>query len=117
LGETLWPDEDWDAVRSRIRRTLSSLRRDLSANGDSVHTVCGERDSIWLNPESVIVDVEQFAGALLQANRASGPESVSRLESASACSGTSWERCRPRKRAGSTRKCAMGGARLRYRPQ
>src|SRR5437870_4504502 len=33
LAQQLWPDEDWDATRNRLRQALSSLRHDLEPEG------------------------------------------------------------------------------------
>ncbi len=83
LGEMLWPDEEWSAVRSRLRQALSSLRQDLLAHGAPPDLLNTERDAVRLHPEAVGVDVAEFSSALARARLAADPsETVSSLREA-----------------------------------
>lgn len=61
LAEQLWPDEDGDATRSRLRTVLWELRRVLEPEGTPPGTVLiAERAEIRLAPTTCTTDVEEF---------------------------------------------------------
>jgi len=80
LAEQLWPGEEWDAIRNRLRQALSSLRHDLEppdgtrssatdeAATDSV--LITNRAEVSMDPAAVTTDVLEFESALSDAARA-----------------------------------------------
>src|SRR5690348_17046070 len=51
LAEQLWPDEDAEAVRNRLRQALSSLRRELEPpNTPNGAVLIADRAEVSLNP-------------------------------------------------------------------
>src|SRR5258708_39766536 len=65
LAEQLWPGEDWDAIRNRLRHALSCLRHDLEpefTTGSSV--IFADRSNIRLNPSAGVTDVAEFDASL-----------------------------------------------------
>jgi DNA-binding SARP family transcriptional activator len=75
LAEQLWPDEDWDATRNRLRQGLSSLRQSLEPGGTCEQSVLlTDRAEARLDPERVTTDVAEFEAALARAGSADAPE-------------------------------------------
>ena len=75
LAEQLWPDEDWDATRNRLRQALSSLRQTLEPDGSIEHSVLlTDRTDARLDPAAVTTDVEEFEAALASAAASSNPQ-------------------------------------------
>jgi DNA-binding SARP family transcriptional activator len=72
LAEHLWPDEDPEATRSRLRQALSSIRRTLapSATGS---VLLADRSEVRLDPAAVITDVAEFEDFLRLADKAPDP--------------------------------------------
>lgn len=62
LADLLWSDSDGEHARNSLRQTLSILRRSLTRAG--VDVIQSRKDIIGLNPETVGVDVEEFAAVL-----------------------------------------------------
>src|SRR5687768_10262390 len=61
LAEQLWPDEDWDATRNRLRQALSSLRQTLEPGGSLERSVLlTDRSDARLDPTGVRTDVDMF---------------------------------------------------------
>lgn len=76
LAEQLWPGEDWDAIRNRLRHALSSLRHDLEPESTPDGAVLvADRSEVRLNPSAVTTDVAEFDAALKRA--ASSPDLIS----------------------------------------
>jgi DNA-binding SARP family transcriptional activator/transposase-like protein len=74
VAEQLWPEEDWDATRNRLRQALSSLRRELEPPGTPDHSVLvADRSHVWLNPAAVMTDVAEFEAALQAAAQSTDP--------------------------------------------
>jgi DNA-binding SARP family transcriptional activator len=82
LAEQLWPEEDWDATRNRLRQALSSLRRDLELlrpaadapeAGERDGVLLADRADVRLNAAVVTTDVAEFESALRAAGRAADP--------------------------------------------
>ena len=64
----LWPDEDPDLTRNRLRVGLSTLRRRLEPPGIPSGTVLvADRQKIRLHPESFASDVSRFESAFTEA--------------------------------------------------
>ena len=77
LAEQLWPEEDWDATRNRLRQALSSLRQTLDPGGSIENSVLlTDRSEARLDPAAVTTDVQEFEAALAAAAAAPGPEEV-----------------------------------------
>ncbi len=76
LAEQLWPGEDWDAIRNRLRHALSSLRHDLEPEGmPDGAVIFADRSEVRLNPSAVATDVAEFEAALTRAARSADPGS------------------------------------------
>jgi DNA-binding SARP family transcriptional activator len=82
MAEQLWPDEDWDATRNRLRQALSSLRQDLEPRapgaspagpGTESSLLLADRADVRLNPAVVTTDVLEFEAGLRSAARADEP--------------------------------------------
>src|SRR5438105_1404695 len=59
LAEMLWPDEDADATRDRLRQALSALRRALEPDGTAAGSVLhADRSEVSLAEDAVSTDVE-----------------------------------------------------------
>src|SRR5436309_2668618 len=84
LAEQLWPDEDAEAVRNRLRQALSSLRRELEPpNSSNGSVLISDRSEIALNPAAVTTDVAEFDAAIAAASKTADPkEQVSLLRQA-----------------------------------
>src|SRR5437773_7113587 len=68
LAEQLWPDEDWDAIRNRLRHALSSLRHDLEPDGKTDgEVIVADRSEVRLNPAAIRTDVAEFEDAIKNA--------------------------------------------------
>src|SRR5262249_10345975 len=85
LAEMLWPEEDPDATRVRLRQALAALRRalyplpppgsdrgagDVSCGGD---VLIADRADVRLDPGSITTDVVEFELVVRQAGRTSNP--------------------------------------------
>jgi DNA-binding SARP family transcriptional activator len=71
LAEQLWPDEDWDATRNRLRQALSALRRELEPpEVTSGSVLIADRNDVRLAAGSVVIDTAQFETALRNAGSA-----------------------------------------------
>ena len=65
LAEQLWPDEDWEAIRNRLRHALSALRHELERDRSSDEPVLlTDRSNVRLNPSAVATDVADFEAAI-----------------------------------------------------
>src|SRR5438128_3063755 len=54
LAEQLWPDEEWDVSRNRLRQGLSSLRQTLEPGGSLENSVLlTDRSDARLDPAAV----------------------------------------------------------------
>jgi DNA-binding SARP family transcriptional activator len=80
LVELLWPECDPEVGRHRLRKALSSLRRELEPAGTVPGSVIlADRDTVQLSP-ACVTDVAEFEAALRAAGRAgSSPQGVERL--------------------------------------
>ncbi|HLK60968.1 MAG TPA: AAA-like domain-containing protein, partial [Chthonomonadaceae bacterium] len=68
IAEHLWPGEDWEATRGRLRQTLSWLRRHLEPPGTPEGSVLlADRAEMRLDPRFVVTDVADFDAALRSA--------------------------------------------------
>jgi DNA-binding SARP family transcriptional activator len=76
LIELLWPECDPETGRRRLRKALSSLRRQLGppagANRDSGEILLADRATVQLKP-ACDTDVARFEAILQAASRAGGP--------------------------------------------
>jgi len=71
LVDLLWPEDEAAAARHSLRTALSALRRDLERNqGTKTTVVLADHFSAGLNPAEVTTDVEEFEGAISQAQQA-----------------------------------------------
>ncbi len=83
LAEWLWPDEDPEATRSRLRQALSALRRALEAPPIVPGSIfLADRTQVRLNPDAVTTDVAEFEAALQEAQTAAPTERVRLLTGA-----------------------------------
>ena len=91
LLERLWPDEDPEMTRMRLRQALAALRRVLEPAGDDAsknNFLLTDRLQVQLSPQSVTTDVAAFEVAVQSAARAgSVPERVTHLQQALALYG------------------------------
>jgi DNA-binding SARP family transcriptional activator len=72
LIEILWPGEEWEPARNKLRIALSSLRRQLEPPGVPAGSVLlADRLSVQMNPAAITTDVAQFEAALQAASQAS----------------------------------------------
>src|SRR5690349_6028661 len=72
--ERLWPEEDPEATRVRLRTVLASLRRVLEPPGTAAGSVLiADRVTVQLRPAAVAVDVAEFDTALRGAASAPSP--------------------------------------------
>jgi DNA-binding SARP family transcriptional activator len=72
LAEQLWPEEDWEATRSRLRQALYYLRRHLEPPGTPEGSVViADRAEVRLDSGQVTTDVAQFDSALQSAAQSS----------------------------------------------
>lgn len=70
LMELLWPDEDPDATRTRLRQVLTTLRRTLSSFGpEEAEVLRADRTVVQLDPRLVTTDVGEMEAALRTATR------------------------------------------------
>jgi DNA-binding SARP family transcriptional activator len=77
LAEMLWPDEDLDATRDRLRQALAAIRRALETAGvDDGAVLVTDRSDVGLVTGRVITDVEQFICASKSAEKATDPQSA-----------------------------------------
>src|SRR5260370_26495982 len=61
LIDILWPEDDIDSARQKLRLALTSLRRQLEPPGVSPGTVImAGRATVHLNPAAVTTDQTQF---------------------------------------------------------
>jgi predicted ATPase/DNA-binding SARP family transcriptional activator len=71
LTALLWPDDELDAARHKLRMALSSLRRQLEPPGVPAGAVIvSSRTTVQLNPEAVSTDMAEYESALQAAYRA-----------------------------------------------
>jgi DNA-binding SARP family transcriptional activator/TolB-like protein len=75
LAEQLWPGEDPDATRPRLRQALAALRRALEPPGTPAGRVLiADRATVRLDPQTVITDVAEFERALRDAAQAASSD-------------------------------------------
>jgi DNA-binding SARP family transcriptional activator len=73
LAEQLWPNEEENAVRNRLRQALTSLRHILEPDGLQTGAVLiASRSDVRLAPSSFSTDVGEFECALSEARAACG---------------------------------------------
>jgi ATP/maltotriose-dependent transcriptional regulator MalT/DNA-binding SARP family transcriptional activator len=90
LMEALWPEEPPEGSSNRLSVALSIVRTvlDPARRHGTQHFVTGEGDSVWLNLDTLEVDVERFVrsgpAALAAARRSEGDEVLMELEAAEA---------------------------------
>src|SRR5881275_651857 len=84
LLELLWPEEDPEATRVRLRTVLARLRHVLEPPGVPPESVLfADRASVQLRPAAVTTDVIRFEATLRRAREAASPgERVSLLAEA-----------------------------------
>src|SRR5579862_7033661 len=71
LAEQLWPEEEAETTRSRLRQALSTLRRLLEPAGVPEHSILvAGRNEVRLNSAAVTTDVAEFEAALRSATQA-----------------------------------------------
>src|SRR5439155_17880127 len=74
LAEMLWPDEDVEATRDRLRQALAAIRRGIESDGIRKGSVLvADRAEVALSAAEVITDVEQFEQKLLSAGKEVDP--------------------------------------------
>lgn len=76
-----WPDADPQAGRQNLSQSLSELRRRLEAPHDC-EFVFASRETVWLERDLLVTDVEDFEAALRLARSTTGAEHVVSLERA-----------------------------------
>jgi predicted ATPase/DNA-binding SARP family transcriptional activator len=70
LVDWLWPEDDPDVSRHKLRMALSSLRRQLEPPGvPSGSVIIADRNSVQLNAAAVQIDVAEFESRLQAALR------------------------------------------------
>jgi DNA-binding SARP family transcriptional activator len=89
LMEALWPEQSPGPLGNRLSVLLSTVRAVLDPDKryEQDRFVAADRNAIWLQRESMSVDVEEFltaAGAALQQLREGDPEAHTRLVAAEA---------------------------------
>ena len=68
----IWPDDDPEAARTKLRIALSALRRQLEPPGTTPGSVImADRLSVQLNPQATRTDTREFEDALRVAERES----------------------------------------------
>lgn len=83
LAEQLWPDEDPEATRNRLRQALSTLRRLLEPAGTPAGSVLiAGRNEARLNPTAVTTDVAEFEAAIKSAENPNQAASIQALRQA-----------------------------------
>ena len=71
LTEILWPENDPQATRNRLRVALNSLRRQLEPPGAASGSILkADRATIHLNPAAFHTDVQEFEAAIKAASKA-----------------------------------------------
>ncbi len=79
LAEQLWPDEENEATRSRLRTAIWALRRILESSTVPTGSVLiSERSDLSLDTHSILTDVDDFEQAVRAANQES--EATKRAE-------------------------------------
>ncbi|HLK59472.1 MAG TPA: tetratricopeptide repeat protein [Chthonomonadaceae bacterium] len=80
LADLLWPEDDMEAARNRLRVSLSALRHQLELPGESSGTVLmTDRLSIMLRPQAFTSDVAEFDTAFSDGLHTADAEERSRL--------------------------------------
>lgn len=67
LIDRLWPDEDPERTGARLRVALHALNHVLEPEREPrapTMFVCSSQDRIWLNPETVTIDADEFRARL-----------------------------------------------------
>src|SRR5579884_2826648 len=84
LAEKLWPDEEPEATRNRLKQALSALRRCLGTEDESSQSLLlADRMQARLDPSLFTSDVSHFETTLRSASQADTPATqVSLLEEA-----------------------------------
>lgn len=79
LAEWLWPDEDPEATRGRLRQALTALRRVLEPDGTPPGTfLIADRSLVRLASGVLTTDVAEFEGSLREAGRQADPAARAR---------------------------------------
>src|SRR5215467_3536636 len=74
LAERLWPDEEWDATRNRLRQAVAALRKALApVDVPSENVLIADRTTPRLDPASVSTDVMEFEMCVSEAVRHTDP--------------------------------------------
>jgi DNA-binding SARP family transcriptional activator len=76
-----WPDADAQAGRQNLSQSLSELRRRLETPNDC-EFVFASRETVWLERDLLVTDVEEFEEALRLARSTMGSDHVRNLEHA-----------------------------------
>jgi DNA-binding SARP family transcriptional activator len=71
LAEQLWPDEEWEATRNRLRQALSVLRREMEAGETEGSVLTADRMDVCLNAQAVTTDAAEFRALIREASRLS----------------------------------------------
>ena len=75
LAEQVWPEEDGDATRSRLRTALWALRRTLeTGEAQSGSVLISDRTGVGLVSDAFTTDVAEFEQALRAAQATTEPE-------------------------------------------
>ena len=78
LAEALWPNEDPDVTRKRLRQTLAVLRHDLEPAGTPAGALLkADRSTVQLDAEIVQTDVAEYEDLLQAASLA--PDAGARI--------------------------------------
>jgi DNA-binding SARP family transcriptional activator len=72
LAGLFWPESDPELARQSLCQALSRLRRRLAEKEAHVSLFLSDRDTVRLNPHCCSVDVAEFEGALLAAEKGDG---------------------------------------------
>lgn len=86
IGETLWPEDDSEAVAARLSVALSTLRSvlDPDRRWPSDHFIAGDASAVSLRPENVRIDVDIFFANVDAALAAAGEDARDLLSAAEA---------------------------------
>jgi DNA-binding SARP family transcriptional activator/Tfp pilus assembly protein PilF len=77
LMALFWGDRYSDQARQSLRQAIAKLKKNLAAGGDNI--LLTENDRVGLNPEAVVVDVDEFTTLSEDASAEATAQAVSLL--------------------------------------
>ena len=80
LIDLLWPEYELESGRNCLRIALNALRQQLEGGSSPTpNVILADRQSVQLNPQSVVIDKVEFESCLAKAQRAQNDEERSLL--------------------------------------